>query len=176
MAATASAAAGNLSHQASAASTAAGRTSQNVEAVAGATEELSASIREITGQVAQSTAIARGAVQETGQTNTLMAELDRAAQKVGAVVTLIQAIAGQTNLLALNATIEAARAGEMGKGFAVVANEVKHLASRTAKATEEIQAKVTEIQGATGSAVVAIQGIGETVTRMSGIAADVASA
>src|SRR4051812_2156799 len=111
MAATASAAAGNLSHQASAASTAAGRTSQNVEAVAGATEELSASIREITGHVAQSTAIARGAVQETGQTNTLMAELDRAAQEVGAVVTLIQAIAGQTNLLALNATIEAARAG-----------------------------------------------------------------
>ncbi len=69
-----------------------------------------------------------------------------AAQKIGEVVTLINAIAGQTNLLALNATIEAARAGEAGKGFAVVASEVKNLAMQTAKATEEIGGQVRAIQ------------------------------
>ena len=176
LAASAASAVAQVSSQASAASVATGQTSTNVEAVAGATEELSASIREITRQVAQSTDIARGAVAEAGQTNELMTKLDRATQEVGVVVSLIQSIAGQTNLLALNATIEAARAGETGKGFAVVANEVKHLANRTAKATEEIQVRVAEIQGATGSAVVAIQDIGQTIVRLNGIATTIAAA
>jgi methyl-accepting chemotaxis protein len=176
LAASAASAVAQVSRQASAASAATGQTSTNVEAVARATEELSAAIQEITKQVAQSTDIARGAVAEAGQTNELMTKLDRATQEVGAVVSLIQAIASQTNLLALNATIEAARAGETGKGFAVVANEVKHLANRTAKATEEIQTKVAEIQGATGSALVAIQDIGQTIVRLSGIATAIATA
>ena len=104
------------------------------------------------------------------------AEPERQAQKIGAVVELIQAIASQTNLLALNATIEAARAGEAGKGFAVVASEVKGLASQTAKATEEISAQIGAMQSSTNEAVVAIASINKTIGRMNEIASAIAAA
>ena len=47
-------------------------------------------------------------------------------------------IASHTNLLALNAAIEAARAHDLGRGFAVVADQVKNLAIKTMKLTEQI--------------------------------------
>src|SRR3546814_3320408 len=95
-----------------------------------------------------------------------------AAQRIGAVVNMIQDIAEQTNLLALNATIEAARAGEAGKGFAVVASEGKSLATQTAKATEEISQQIGDIQSSTGSAVQAIAQITATIEEVHGIARD----
>jgi len=157
-------------------SAASDRAAQNVNMVAGATEELSASIQEIGQRVSDSSNFARRAVTDAKKTDEMMVGLTNAAHEIGAVVELINSIAGQTNLLALNATIEAARAGEAGKGFAVVASEVKLLANQTAKATEEIQSKVQEIQGATGHAAAAIKGIGETISHIDEITAAVAAA
>ncbi|HEY0836202.1 MAG TPA: methyl-accepting chemotaxis protein [Azospirillum sp.] len=162
------------SHRAAAAAAAAEEASASVNTVAGATEELTASIQEIRRQVTSSTTIAAQAVKDADKTNGLMAGLAAAANQVGEVVNLINTIAGQTNLLALNATIEAARAGEHGKGFAVVASEVKSLATQTAKATDEIQAKIGEIQQATGTAVSAIREIGEVIGRMNAISGAIA--
>jgi methyl-accepting chemotaxis protein len=155
--------ASEASHQATSVAAVAEQASANVQTVAAATEELSSSVSEIGRQVTQSTEIAGQAVAEANRTNVTVQGLSAAAQKIGDVVKLISDIASQTNLLALNATIEAARAGEAGRGFAVVANEVKSLASQTAKSTDEISAQVGAMQGATTEAVQAIEGIGRTI-------------
>ena len=84
-------------------------------------------------------------------------------EAIESILGLIRDIAGQTNLLALNATIEAARAGDAGRGFAVVAQEVKSLASQTARATDDITAKITAIQQATRQTVEANGSIRHTV-------------
>ena len=147
-----------------------------MQSVASATEEMTSSVNEISRQVQDSAKIANNAVDQARKTNERVSELSNAATRIGAVVELINNIAGQTNLLALNATIEAARAGEAGRGFAVVANEVKALAEQTAKATGEIGQQITGIQTATHESVMAIKEIGDTIGRLSEISSTIASA
>ena len=149
---------------------------ENVQTVSTAAEELSSAITEISSRVADSTRVAADAVAEAEQSNELIKGLAAASQKIGDVVNLITDIAEQTNLLALNATIEAARAGEAGKGFAVVASEVKNLANQTAKATDEINAQIAEVQGATQQAVGAIEHIAGTINEISNISSSIAAA
>ena len=92
--------------------------------------------------------------------------LSDTAKSIESILGLIRDVAGQTNLLALNATIEAARAGDAGRGFAVVAQEVKSLANQTARATDDIAAKIAAIQSATKSAVESNGSIRDTVTEV----------
>ncbi|MGE5545263.1 MAG: methyl-accepting chemotaxis protein [Solirubrobacterales bacterium] len=154
----------------------AGEAAANVEAVATATEQLSASGRDISRSVSRSAGITRNAVTGIEGLSATMGALDSAAEKIGEIVTLIGEIAAQTNLLALNASIEAQRAGEAGKGFAVVANEVKVLASQTARATDEIAEQVHAIQTTTRDAVTALKSVGSTIIEADEVVATIASA
>jgi methyl-accepting chemotaxis protein len=158
------------------AKTAASEAALNVSAVAGAAEQLLDAIEEISRQMVDSTGVVREAVAQTQQSSSGIARLSAAAARVGDVVELISRIAAQTNLLALNATIEAARAGEAGRGFAVVAQEVKTLATRTAKATQDIAAQIAEMQAATDHSVSAIEAIREKIHAVERISAIIASA
>ena len=150
--------------------------SEHVRSAASASHELTGSIAEITRRVQESNGITAEAVGQAAATDQRIAELSEAATRIGDVVKLITSIAEQTNLLALNATIEAARAGDAGRGFAVVAQEVKSLASQTAKATDEIGSHIANMQLATQESVGAIKAIGQTIERISGIANSISAA
>ncbi|MDR3376713.1 MAG: methyl-accepting chemotaxis protein [Ancalomicrobiaceae bacterium] len=164
------------SRQTTAVAAATEEASASVQTVAAAAEELSSSIAEIARQVEQSNHISRTASEEANRTNETVRGLAESSARIGDVIKLINDIASQTNLLALNATIEAARAGEAGKGFAVVANEVKHLASQTGKATEEIGAQISAVQSATQEAVSAIGAIVARIEEINQISAAISAA
>ena len=153
--------------QASSASAAARNVLAQASEVAGASEQSAAAMRDaattaagliraiddVRRDVEAAATVAADAAAQSGTALSVSESLSDHAKSIESILQLIRDIAGQTNLLALNATIEAARAGDAGRGFAVVAQEVKNLAHQTARATDDIAAKIAAIQAATGHAV-----------------------
>jgi len=115
-------------------------------------------------------------VAEAEHTSLVMRDLDAAAERIGAVVKLIEDIARQVNMLALNATIEAARAGEAGRGFSVVATEVKDLANHTGAAARDITRQIADVQSQTKKAIEAIAAITVTIRRTNEISTMISAA
>ncbi len=163
------------SERAAAVSSASEQVNTNVTVVAAAIEEMVASVKEIASNASKASEVAVRASEIATIAGENIDKLETSSIEISNVVSLITSIAEQTNLLALNATIEAARAGEMGKGFAVVANEVKDLAAKTTKATEDISHRIEAIQANTQGATESVSQIRQIVGEINDIQGSIAS-
>jgi len=132
-------------------------TAGNARTVAEIVDKSRAGTAQVLATMAETVKNVNGIAALIRESDANVARLDERSKKIGGIIQVIKEVADQTNLLALNAAIEAARAGEQGRGFAVVADEVRKLAERTSKATEEIAALIGDIQSHIGGTVTGMQ-------------------
>ena len=126
---------------------------QKTDSAASGAEEVG-SLAKQGGEIVDNTICAMNSVADSvSESGEVIGRLGERSQEIGKLIDMIDDIADQTNLLALNAAIEAARAGEHGRGFAVVADEVRNLAERTMKTTNEVASSIKAIQEETNNAV-----------------------
>ena len=144
--------------------------------VAAATSALLSTIDAIGERTQDGRTAAEKVERHTVSTETALEKLKQTIFDIEGVSQLINGVASQINLIALNATIEAARAGEAGRGFAIVAQEIKILASRTAKATEEIGLHIAAVHRASGVTDTSIGEMREAFTEMRMISGEIAGA
>ena len=154
----------------------AGIASRHSLSSAAAVQELHSSNTEIGQQMQRGLTTVSMTVSDAADVRSSVEELSEVTRHIGAIVGVIEKIAGQTNLLALNATIEAARAGEAGRGFSVVAQEVKLLSQQTSASTADIAAQIARIQQMTDRCVERVAAIDASARELALMNETVASA
>lgn len=162
----------------------------SLEQTAAALQQVGNSTHDNAARTAEASAIASEASRQAGSGGEAvervvqtMRDIETSSRKIADIIGVIDGIAFQTNILALNAAVEAARAGEQGRGFSVVAAEVRSLAQRSADAAHEIKSLIGESVGRVESGVQHVhdagrtmQGIVESVNRLSHLIADISEA
>jgi len=151
------------------------RVSGHVDVVASSIRDISITLAEVVGDAQRTSDVAAAARHLVAAAKDDVNALTEAARTIEPVIGLIEDVANQTNLLALNATIEAARAGEMGRGFGVVAHEVKQLATRTARATEEVRSGLHGIAAASSRIVERVGKLVDSIEQVDTVAATIAN-
>lgn len=150
------------------------RVSGHVDVVASSIRDIAKTLTDVVGEAERTSEVAAAARSLVAAAKNDVAALTDAARTIEPVIGLIEDVANQTNLLALNATIEAARAGEMGRGFGVVAHEVKQLATRTARATEEVRSGLHGISAASTRIVERVAKLVDSIEQVDAVAAAIA--
>ena len=153
------------------AATAVGQTTATVEEVRQTSQFSSERAKFVSDQAQNAAEVAKGGKRSVNQTiegmNGIRAQMGEIAesilsltaqsQAIGEIIASVDDLAAQSKLLAVNAAIEAAKAGDEGRGFSVVAQEVKSLAEQSKQATSQVRAILSDIQKATGRAVLSTE-------------------